>query len=320
MFSPEYAEVYGVPFSFIPCSGSASDPRPGPMPTRVRALEERSASEINFPRLLGYRYELPSEKLSATFTEESKLSLSTADLPTRVENAPIVGESSIHTLDDLKQRREQEVAFLLAKLVLEKYFRQDGAQHTTREASHQFDSEVQAWLFPQVLHIANRWLRECVICKDNTFPQLLLLLAFAHDAADRIYHAIIRSQSGETTLLPILQPYDALGSTRYVDFDTTRPTYLTEYTRRQRAQLSAGLYRAPARSTKPCDEFDYRSHRRKEERQGRQSRDRGHALGAGGQQPRWFRALGVFGNCGSVGREECDANGIECINFKMRLI
>jgi len=148
--------------------------------------------------------ELPNEKLSATFTEESKLPLSTADLPTRVENALIVGESSIHTLDDLKQRREQEVAFLLAKLVLEKYFRQDGAQHTTRETSHQFDSEVQAWLFPQVLNIANRWLRECVICKDNTFPQLLLLLAFAHDAADRIYRAIVRSQSGETTLLPIL--------------------------------------------------------------------------------------------------------------------
>ena len=227
MFSPEYAEVYGVPFSFIPCSGSASDPKPGPMPTRVRALEERSTCEITFPRLLGYRYELPNEKLSATFTEESKLSLSTVDLPTRVENAPIVGESSIHTLDDLKLRREQEVAFLLAKLVLEKYFRQDNIQQTGRSQQHKFDSEVQAWLFPQVLNIANRWLRECVICKDNTFPQLLLLLAFAHDAADRIYRAIIRSQPGETTLLPILQPYDALGSTRYVDFDTTRATYLT---------------------------------------------------------------------------------------------
>ena len=38
-FDPEYAEVYGVPFSFIPTSGSSPDPKPGPMPTRVRALE-----------------------------------------------------------------------------------------------------------------------------------------------------------------------------------------------------------------------------------------------------------------------------------------
>jgi len=50
--APEYAEVYGVPFSFIPCSGSASDPKPGPMPTRVRALAERIACEITFPRLV----------------------------------------------------------------------------------------------------------------------------------------------------------------------------------------------------------------------------------------------------------------------------
>lgn len=32
-FAPEYAEVYGVPFSFIPASGSSVDPKPGPIPT-----------------------------------------------------------------------------------------------------------------------------------------------------------------------------------------------------------------------------------------------------------------------------------------------
>ena len=63
MFEPEYAEVYGVPFSFIPCSGSTTDPKPGPMPTRVRALEDRIACEITFPRLVGYRYDLPGERL-----------------------------------------------------------------------------------------------------------------------------------------------------------------------------------------------------------------------------------------------------------------
>lgn len=71
MFELEYAEVYGVPFSFIPCSGSNPKPKPGPIPTRVRALEERIACEITFPRLIGYRYELPSEKLTANFTQDS---------------------------------------------------------------------------------------------------------------------------------------------------------------------------------------------------------------------------------------------------------
>ena len=213
-FSPEYAEVYGVPFSFIPCSGATTDPKPGPLPTRVRALESRIDYEITFPRLLGYRYDLADEPLTAKFTDESRLALSTADIPTKTENAPIVGESSIHTLDDLKRRRPNEVAFLLAKLTLEEYFRDN-------------DDNDKPWLFPQLLGIAKRWLNECVTLKDNTFPQLLLLIEFAHDAVDRIYKAIVASTDSTAALKPILHPYDTSGSTRYVDFDTTRPVFAT---------------------------------------------------------------------------------------------
>ena len=213
-FNPEYAEIYGVPFSFIPCSGATIDPKPGPLPTRVRALESRISCEITFPRLLGYRYDVAGERLAVTFTEESRLTLSTADIPTKTENAPIVGESSIHTLDDLKRRRPNEVAFLLAKLTLEKYFRDD-------------DGNDKPWLFPQLLNNAKHWLAECVTLKDNTFLQLLLLIEFAHDAADRIYKAIVASTDGTAALKPILRPYDMIGSTRYIDFDTTRPVLAT---------------------------------------------------------------------------------------------
>jgi type III restriction enzyme len=226
-FDAEYAEVYGVPFSFIPCSGSTASPKPGATPTRVRSLDERIACEIAFPRLVGYRYEIPTERLSARFTAESRLALSTADIPTKTENHPIVGEASIHTLDDLKRRRDNEVAFLLAKLTLEKYFRLDGEKRTQESGSHRFDPDVQGWLFPQVLTIARQWLSECVTCKDNAFPQLLLLIEFAHDASDRIYKAIVASSEGTPTLKPLLRSYDPEGSTRYVDFDTVKAVYAT---------------------------------------------------------------------------------------------
>ena len=140
--------------------------------------------------------------------------MSTADVPTKVQLDPIVGESSEHTLDDLKRRREQEVVFLLAKLALEKYFRDDAGN-------------VKPWLFPQLVPIAKRWLSECVTLKDDTFPQMLLLIEFAHDAADRIYQSIVQSNAGGKALRPIVRPYDSIGSTRYVDFDTTRDTYST---------------------------------------------------------------------------------------------
>ena len=94
---------------------------------------------------MGYRYELPNETLAARFTDASKLELSTLDIPTKTENAPIVGESTILTLEELKMRRMQEVAFLLAKLTLEKYFLDD-------------DGNAKPWLFPKLLafHVERR--------------------------------------------------------------------------------------------------------------------------------------------------------------------
>src|SRR5262249_36935247 len=99
-FDPEYAEVFGVPFSFIPCARSSegTEQKPGtPKPGRVKAVPERLAAcpwlEIRFPRVAGYRYELPPARLEAKFTDESRVVLSTADFPTRTEAAPIVGES-----------------------------------------------------------------------------------------------------------------------------------------------------------------------------------------------------------------------------------
>ncbi|MBJ7900809.1 MAG: restriction endonuclease subunit R [Cyanobacteria bacterium RI_101] len=227
-FEPEYAEVYGVPFAFIPCAGSSKTPKPGPAPTRVRSLPERSYARITFPRLLGYRYEMTRRELRANFDHSGcRYILSTENLPTMTVNAPIVGESSIHTLDDLKQRRLQEVAFLLAKLTLERYFRQDGEAKTAKEAEHRFDAEVQVWLFPQVLRIAKDWLRRCLVEKAGTFPQMLLLTEFAYDASDCIYQAIAAGES-DKYLKPILHPQDYLGSTDGVDFDTSRPVFVTD--------------------------------------------------------------------------------------------
>jgi type III restriction enzyme len=183
-FEPEYAEVYGVPFSFVPCSGSSAQPKRPKAVTRVRALDERANLEMRFPRLQGYRYDLPADRLTPKFSEDSRLVLTTRDIPTRTESAPIVGESSLHTLDDLKRIRPQEMEFKVARLTLEKFFRDD-------------QNAVKHWLFPQLLTIVRRWVREgYLVCKDDTFPQMLLWTQFAHEAAERIYRSAVAGESG----------------------------------------------------------------------------------------------------------------------------
>jgi len=213
-FNPQYAEVYGVPFSFIPCSGSAVDPKPGPPATRVKALEERIALEITFPRVVGYRYELPSEKLVVNFTPDSHMALSAKDVPTETIVDSIVSAQDKHGLESLKAKREQEVVFALAKLLLERYFKDK-------------DDNLKPWLFPQLVAICRQWLAECVTCKDDTFPQMLLIGEKAHAAAEIIYQSIVTTTEGRKTLRPILRPYEWVGSTQYVGFDTTRNVYPT---------------------------------------------------------------------------------------------
>lgn len=214
-FCTEYAEVYGVPFSFIPASGGIVDPNPGPTPTRVRALEDRIDLEITFPRVDGYRYELPDAPLIAHFGPESKLALTARDLPSKVEMAPIVGQRDFHTLDDLRRKREQEIAFHLARRVLEEYINEHGG-------------DPQPWRFPEVLAICRRWIDECFVPGERVFPQLLIFTELQFRAADKVYKAIVRGDPRPKRLVPLISRYnDAIGSTRYVDFDTTRPTWET---------------------------------------------------------------------------------------------
>src|SRR5881398_1596006 len=93
LFNVEYADVLGIPFDFTakPVVARPQVPRET---VQVRAVRpERDALEIRFPRVEGYRIELPEERLTAEFTADSRLDL-TPDLvgPTITRNAGIIGE------------------------------------------------------------------------------------------------------------------------------------------------------------------------------------------------------------------------------------
>ena len=93
-FQVEYADVFGIPFNFAakPVVAPVLPPKPT---IQVKALSpERERLEIKFPRVQGYRVDLPEDNLTANFNEESTLVL-TPDLvgPTITQNAGIIGQS-----------------------------------------------------------------------------------------------------------------------------------------------------------------------------------------------------------------------------------
>jgi hypothetical protein len=103
-----------------------------------------------------------------------------------------------------------------AKRTLDSYFRDD-------------DGGERPWLFPQLRDIARRWIDECVTpyLGDGASTQLLMLAEWSHAAAERIYRAIAMGTEGERRLVPILRPYDPIGSTDDVCFDTTKTCFDT---------------------------------------------------------------------------------------------
>jgi type III restriction enzyme len=61
-FEAEYANVYGVPFMFIGGTPPKDTPPPEPA-TEVRSVPGRESLRITFPKLDGYRLEVPDEEL-----------------------------------------------------------------------------------------------------------------------------------------------------------------------------------------------------------------------------------------------------------------
>ena len=90
------AHVLGIPFDFT-AEPVVAPPQPPMETVEVRAVvPERDACELRFPRVQGYRVELPEERLSATFSEDSTLEL-TPELvgPTRTRNQFFTDDSPV---------------------------------------------------------------------------------------------------------------------------------------------------------------------------------------------------------------------------------
>jgi type III restriction enzyme len=213
--SEEYAEVYGVPFSFLKTTGDPT-PQPPKVIHRVHALQDREEKyEITYPRVEGYRYELDEAELSAKFNNDSKTIIENE--PTQVTISGVLGKEETESLEKIKERREGEVIIRIAAALLKKYY-------TDADGTEKY------WLTPQLMKIAEEYVKNYVVLKDRMVIGYLTVGEYFTGALTKIQQGIIvenLKQQKDKKLLPILAPYDTIGSTRYVEFLTTKPVQET---------------------------------------------------------------------------------------------
>src|SRR5258705_7587531 len=210
LFNVEYADIFGVPFDFT-AKPVIAPPQPPRETVQVKAISpDRDSLEIRFPRVEGYRVELPEERLTADFNDDSILELS-PDLvgPSITQMSGIIGEGVDMSLEHLGDMRPSSLVFHLTHRLLYTKWRDPG-------------DEPRLILFGQLKRIVRQWLDTCLVCKGGTYPAQLMYQELADMACNRITAAITRKFLGERPIKALLDPYNHTGSTRHVRFNTSR--------------------------------------------------------------------------------------------------
>jgi len=210
LFNVEYADVLGIPFNFN-AKPVVSKPQPPRETVQVKAISpERDACEITFPRVEGYRVELPADRLKASFDADDTLEL-TPDLvgPSETRSEGIIGEGVDLNLKHLKDVRHSTLLFHLTRHLIFEHWRDESG-------------EPRLHLFGQLKRITRQWVDKHLVCLGGTYPAQLIHKQLADLACTRITRAINEAHLDEKPICAVLDPYNPVGSTRHVRFTTSK--------------------------------------------------------------------------------------------------
>lgn len=186
MMQPEYARIFGVPFSFM---NEGRDKPPTPVDEwEVRTIKGRRQYRIAFPRIASYLFEQSSATYRLDPDKVGKYEATRANTPTWTEVTGSAGESAMFFV----QYRKNHVLYNIANHMLTK-FREYGE-------NNDIDIERRRTLFASAVLAARQWLaHDMVQCDD------VALLAHAHhrERVPEIIAAACVPAYGQNTVVPL---------------------------------------------------------------------------------------------------------------------
>lgn len=224
MLTEEVAKVFGVPFEVIPFKANKGGVPAQPLKRHhIHAVPAKSAFELRFPRVEGYTTAIRN-RITVDWSQVPTLTLEPGRIPPEVEvkglsisNHGRLSLSGPGRADDITlanfraKRRLQELVFDLAT-TLTKDFTSQG----------QCDLPAQV-LFPQVMRIAEQYVRDHVVVQPPADLKDLFLAPYYGWLVERLLGAIRPDVSaGESPEVPRYESNRGTGSTSEVDYWTSR--------------------------------------------------------------------------------------------------
>lgn len=217
-FPPEYAQIIGIPFRNF--KSGQSEQAATVEYTRIEAIPERQTIyEIRTPNVTGYRVETDDGPLKADFSRVPNYEVDFNQIPleTIMGNAFSPEKHLLEMKTSIREIRDQSVVYRIAQKYMSVKLRG-------------LDGKVgKMEKFNQVLSIVEEWYKTKVVVVGETDPELKKVLYKLPntDYLDLIEQGIIHKQREIERILPILNHYNRIISTKNVIGSTSRPVFAT---------------------------------------------------------------------------------------------
>jgi len=238
LLTPEYVDIFGVPFSLIPFKGrqpgekAPAEDRPK---NEVKALPEREHLRISFPVVEGYVADLRRDRIRCDVRHVPAIKLDPSTTPIAAFVRPQVGYQIGDLISQVgfgftEMNRDeyhasihpQEIRFMIAREIVR------ALSESTDGRKESLKRESRAVLFPQVLTVVEDYVATRVDL-NGQHPTEIGLEVYFRPIVSLLTAAIFPDEkSGETRILPRLNRYRPILSTDSVYFKTMKPVQATQ--------------------------------------------------------------------------------------------
>lgn len=217
-FPPEYAHIIGVPFKMFK-GGKTETPPPPVDLTHITALPERQEKmEIIFPNVVGYRIENYDGKLKCDFSNIENYEIVCSQFPhTTIMASAFSSKEDKMEVQAVFEKREQEICFLITKELIKFHFSDE-------------EQNAQFHLFNKLFDIVKYWYDHKVLLLGESDLKFKKLIFFkdSKEIVDHIRRGINPQLNTTEHVRPVFNYYNKLGSTKYVNGNTTKEVFPTK--------------------------------------------------------------------------------------------